>query len=153
MGDAIMDVAEAQKSYNDILTKTAEETANTARELADKELSFHLDILNQIEDAYTGTLSYLNSMEKAEYLDRTAQLKLNSGDSQGYFDTLYKQLEYEKATSTTKESYIPKFERYIAELSKAEPEEDPVVEKLDDILEQNVKIEEAISRASYQGSF
>ncbi len=95
----------------------------------------------------------MNSAQKASYLGETAQYKLASGDSKGYFDTLYKQLEYEKKTAVTREDYIPIFERYISELQEAEPEAttDDVVDQLKEANERLEKLEDAISRSPYQG--
>jgi len=141
IGDALMTVEEATKSYTDLLMQQAE-----------VELAFHEGTLDKIIDLYTESSSYLNSIEKADYLGAVSSNLLDIGDTQGYLDTLAEQLAFEKATATTKEDYIPIFENYISQLQNAEPEEDPVVKTLEDILEQNARIEEAIANSSYQAS-
>ncbi len=157
-GDMTAAVKAAEEAAADEAKAAADEAkAALASKLAllQKELSFHEGILSQIENAYSGTLSYLNSIEKEEYLGRLAQSQLSTGNTQSYFDTLYKQLEYGKKMSVTREDYIPKFERYIAELSKAEPETtlDDVVESNENIAEEILSLRTAISRASFQGAF
>jgi hypothetical protein len=122
---------------------------------AQKEYDFHKGILDKIESAYTGSLSYLNSLEKASFLGALAQNKFANGDTQGYFDTLYAQLDVEKKMSTTKEDYALKFDEYINALQGADQEKttEDVVERLDDILEQNIRIEDAINRGAFQAPF
>ena len=119
------------------------------------ESNFYKDILKRIESAYSGSLSYLNSLEKADYFGALAQDKFDSGDTKGYFDALYKQLENEKKMSVTKEEYAVKFDKYINELKDAEPEAttDDVVDKLDSLIQETIKLQNAISRGSYQKAF
>ncbi len=110
------------------------------------------DYLSRLEDAYTGNLSYLNSIEKAKVLGVFAQKKLENGDTQGYFDSLYKQLEYEKKMSTTREEYAWKFDEYIRKVGEeGQPKTlNDVVSAIDELLEQDKKIEDAIIRSSLQ---
>ena len=146
-------INELEQQAIDDAKQAAEDKLNAQKEAMQNELAFHEDILNRIENAYTGTLNYMNSLEKASVLGELANVKLASGDTQGYFDTLYKQLEYEKNVSTTREEYAQKFDRYIAELQGADYEPktlDDVVDSLDELIEQNKKIEDAIATASYQ---
>jgi len=146
------DLTEAQEALNEA-NDTAQELLDERMRLGEIELAFHQGILKRIEDAYMGANSYLNSVEKIGFLASVAEVKLESGDTQGYFDTLYSQLELEKKMSITREEYIPTFEQYINELKIAEPEKttDDVVKSLMELLNQNIKIEEAILRASFQG--
>jgi len=121
--------------------------------LAQDELAFHKDILGRIESAYTGSASYLNSVQQASLLGGIAAAKLESGDTQGYFDTLYAQLGQEKVNSSTIEDYAVNFDSYISTLQNAEYEPATtadVVAGLETILEQNKRIESAIEGASYQ---
>jgi hypothetical protein len=151
------------KEYFDYMNKLAEDDLNKKKEIADKELqlksdelAFHKDILARIESAYTGSLNYMNSIERGSALSAIAINKLNSGDTQGYFNTLYKELEYEKKTATTREQYAVEFDKYIAELKGAEFEPkttDDVVETLEELIEQNKRIEDAIANGSYQAPF
>jgi hypothetical protein len=109
--------------------------------------------LKRIQDAYLGSLSYFNSLEKASYLESQDMNLLEAGDTQGYFDTLYKQLEYEKKMSTTKEQYALDFDTYVSELKNAEYEPkttDDVVKTLEELIEQNKRIEDAIEMSSFQ---
>ena len=131
----------------------AEKIAEAKRKMAEDELAFHQDILRRIEEAYSGTLNYMNSAEKAAALAGLAQVKFNAGDTQGYFDTLYSQLESEKRISATREEYAVKFNSYTSSLQNAEFEPkttDDVVDSLEEILEQNRRIEDAIEHASFQ---
>jgi len=133
--------------------RLSDETMRLQVDEAKNVLAFHEDILNRIEKAYSGSLSYLNSIEKADYLDRFAQQQLSTGNTQGYFDALYKQLEYEKKISTSREEYAIKLDTYIAKLKDAEYQEKTigdVVISLENIREQIVSIEGTIENASYQ---
>ena len=123
--------------------------------LAKASLTFHKSILSKIQDAYTGSLSYLNSLEKSAYLGNLAKSQLEQGDTQSYFDSLYKQLEYDKKMSTTKEDYALKFEGYINKLRGAEEPTTltDVNDTLGEILVQNKKLETAISKSSYQKAY
>ena len=141
--------------YYEYVAEKAEEAHDKEMEWQQKRLEFYKGILSMIENAYTGSLSYLNSIEKADYLDQLATEKLANGDDEGYLDTITSQLEYEKAISTTREEYAAHFNEYINELQTAEPEKDldDVVETLEEILAQNKKLEEAIVRSSYQQNY
>ena len=110
------------------------------------------DYLSRIQEAYTGELSYLNSLQKAKVLDIIAAKKLEKGDTQGYFDTLYKQLEYEKKMSVTKEDYAWKFDEYIRTVGEEKTPKTltDVVAAIDELLEQEKRIEDVIIRLSLQ---
>lgn len=158
--------------FND-MTSAADELAEAAQDAIDKELAlaatvnaerlaylqsesaFLEGMFSRIEAAYTGSQSYLNSLEKSQYLGNLASSKLASGDSQGYFDTLFAQLGADQKTATTSEEYALKFERYIGTLQEAGYEEKTttdVVDSIELLIEQNVRIEDAISRGSFQGA-
>ena len=74
------------------------------------------------------------------------------GDSGSYLDSLATQLALIKETTTTKEEYIPMFNRYIGELQNAQPEAtlDDVVDELQDIKNALSEVEDSIARASYR---
>ena len=118
------------------------------------QVSFYDDILNRIQDAYTGSLSYLNDIEKADYLTQQADAYLLTGDIPNYLDTLAEQLEYEKAISVTKEDYVPLFDEYINSLQTAEYEAeattDDVVEQIQITNEKLDSLADAIEQSSYQ---
>lgn len=142
-----------------IAQEEADELAQIVKEKYDLEvsaatslLSFNEDILKRIETAYSGSINYMNSREKASALGSIANAQFAAGDTSSYFDTLFKQLEYEKKISTTREEYAVQFNRGIAELQNAEPDTtlDDVNQTLSDILEQNARIEDAIATASFQ---
>ncbi len=116
-------------------------------------VNFYTDILKKIQDAYTGSLSYLNSFEKISYLENLGAAQLASGNSQGYFDSLYKQLEYEKKMSVTREEYAVNFDKYIEALQDAEHEKttDDVVETLESIYDRLGDVQTSIEKSSYQG--
>ena len=142
LGDALIRSENAAKAYSDYQNETMVEI-----------LDFNKNILNSIKTAYEGTLSYFNSIEKASYLDKVAKQYLATGDTQSYFDTLYKQLEYEKKMSKTKEEYAMKFDSYVSELQNVDyipKTTNDVVNKLEDLIDQNKRIEDAIAGAAYQ---
>ena len=132
-----------------------QENMDREMEWQNTRLSFYKDIEGKITSAYTGTLSYLNMVEKADFMAQIAQQQFEAGDTQGYFDSLGKQLEYEKKMALTKEEYALQFDSYISELQNAEPEKttDDVVQSLEDLLEQNRRIEDAIANSSFQKTF
>ncbi len=137
------------QAMSDVLQPLLQEMIDAAN--AEKE--FYQQILDTIQEAYLGSLSYLNTMEKAVYAAELAQQQLENGDSQGYIDSLGKQLEYEKKMSITREDYALKFEEYIEELKNAEYEEDPAeraADSLEEIQKQIEDLKTAIERSSYQ---
>ncbi len=119
----------------------------------EKQKDFYENIISMIDDAYLGSLSYLNSMEKAQYAGEAAARALESGDSQTYIDKLGEQLEYEKAMSVTKEEYIPLFDAYIQELQNAEPEKDigDAVTELETLNKKVDELQDIIEKAQFQG--
>ncbi|MCD6432684.1 MAG: hypothetical protein J7L21_01450 [Sulfurimonas sp.] len=146
--DKWAELSDALKNYSAALEE------KTRAELAaiNVQITFYEGILSRIESAYSGSLSYFNSLEKIAYLGELAVTKFGAGDTQGYFNTLYSQLEHEKKMSATREDYTLSFESYILELKNAEPEAtlDDVV---DEIKESNIKLDnltDAIAESSYQ---
>jgi len=121
-------------------------------QMLEAELDFYDDILNRIDDAYLGSLSYLTTVEKADYAEESAARYLDLGDTTSYLDALAEQLAFEKETTTTKEEYIPLFDRYITELQAQEPEStlDDVVDELQEIQAAVADLEDAVARASYR---
>jgi len=99
------DLSSAIKDYASALDDAQQEAYNRQIEMLNKQLDFYTDILDRINKAYTGALSYLNTIEKANYIGDYAMQQLENGNTQGYFDSLYKQLEHEKRLSTTREDY------------------------------------------------
>jgi len=153
------DYYEVIKAQNEEIKVSNEEALAIQQENLDRELewqntrlAFYKDIESKIKSAYTGTLSYLNFVEKADFMGRMAQSQFEAGDTQGYFDSLGKQLEYEKKMALTKEEYALKFDSYISELQSAEPEKttDDIVESIESLIVQNIRIEDAIANSSYQ---
>jgi uncharacterized protein len=150
--EVIKKQAEEVETAIDDARAIQEENMNKELEWQNKRLSFYKDVEGKIVSAYTGTLSYLNMVEKADFMAKIAEMQFGTGDTQGYFNSLGKQLEYEKKMALTKEEYALKFDSYINELQNAEPEKttDDVVQSLEDLLEQNRRIEDAIANAAYQ---
>ncbi len=156
----LLRLQETYAEYFDHLALIAEEELSNAKDLLDRrmeaaqaELAFHTEVLNNVKSLYSGSISWMNSIEKAGFLGAIAEAKLEAGDSQGYFDTLYAQLEAEKRMSVTLEDYKIKFEKGINDMKSFEPKAttDDVVKTLMDILNATIDTKEAIQRASYQG--
>ena len=143
-------MSSAIQAYADAL----EEVAQKQIDAVNVQIDFYSGILSDITSAYTGALSYFNSMEKADYYGRQAKIAIQGGDSTSYFSALSKQLEYEKKMSVTKEAYMPLFNEYIDELKLAEPEKttDDVVESLDSLNKKLDEVKDAIEQSAYQGA-
>jgi len=86
-----------------------------------KEIDFYKNIGKEINDAYTGTLSYLNTHEKNIFLSKQAEKYKAKGDNQSYIKTLKEQLQNEKKMSATREDYAIKFDKYIQEVKAEKP--------------------------------
>ncbi len=151
--------AEAEK-LADEAAEAKDKAAAAAKDILDAriaaaqdEVAFHEGILAQLSTAYTGALNYMNSLELSNTLGNMALDQLAAGDSQGYFDTLYKQLAEDKKMAITREDYAAKFDSYTSELRGAEYKPktiDDAVDTLEQILEQNRKLEAAIAKGAYQ---
>ncbi len=153
-------MSSALRAYNTIIESLEKDRLEeekkkleAEKKVLNEQLKFYEDIMKRIDSAYGGSLSYMNSIEKADYFERRAEVDINSGDSKAYFDSLSKQLEYEKAMSITKEEYIPLFDEYIKNLKDAEPEKttDDVVDSLEDINKKIDELKDTIEASSYQG--
>ena len=122
------------------------------KEKVRKDIAFYQDIMRRIENAYTGQNSYLNSYEKSVYLEKYANRYKTKGDESNYLKALQEQLAYDKKTSTTREAYEKKFEKYIAELQKQRPKKttDDVVDELQALREDLDEIKNAIETSAYQ---
>ena len=142
------------RAYQDLLDSEKEEKLNKEMEVLKAQISFYEDVLKSINDAYLGSLSYLNSMEKAQYAASAAQKAFDDGDTQSYIDNLGKQLDYEKRMSVTKEDYMSSFDSYIDELKKSEPEAtmDDAVDELQSLNDKIDDLQDAVEKASYQGA-
>ncbi len=150
--NAMSSALQGLQSAIDAAADEADEKMQEQIDLLQEQVDFYQDVLNTINDAYMGALSYLSSEEKANYAGQMADDALAAGDTQGYFDALGEQLEYEKRMSVTKEEYIPKFEEYIDKLKEAEPEADTddVVDELEAVNAKLNDVIDAIEKASYQ---
>ncbi len=140
-------LVDANKASIEMHEQFKEDYINAKREYGD----FLEDKLGSIVDAYTGALSYLNSVEQAAYLEQMALQETNN-------DTKIEIMEAELAVGKKtmgSEEYNSKFDAYIRELQRQEPEKtlDDLDETLEQILEQNKRLETAIGRSSYQSNF
>jgi len=169
-GTKLAELLNHQQTYFDYYNFIIEEEKRLAEEqqriaderqrLLEKELeainlqiAFYDDILKRITNAYTGSLSYLNAIEKASYLENLTNQQVNSTDSSTYLDNLALKLGFEKKMSTTRENYAELFHDYIDTLKGVEYEEKTLDDVVESIEEGNKKLEElttAIERASYQ---
>jgi len=145
LSDALKSLQDAE---NELIQKRIDAVNN--------EINFYEEVKRLIDDAYLGSLSYLNSMEKAQYAAEKAQEAINAGDTATYFSELGKQIEYEKKMSVTKEEYMLKFNDYIEKLQSAEYVPEKTTDDVVDELElANTKLDnllDAIEKASYQGA-
>ena len=152
---ALKSVEDATNAALEAEKEAADALLAVELEMLTGQTAFYEDILKSITDAYTGSLSYLDSIQKIEYLDNLGDYQLESGDTASYLDTLLQQLGYDKAMTTTKEDYIPIFEKYIDALEDAEyvPEATTadVVEEIELTNEKLDGVMLAIEKASYQG--
>jgi TP901 family phage tail tape measure protein len=78
------------------------------------------DIFQSVADAYVGSLSYFTQAQKADYASGYLKLAGQSNGSISTVDAARLAVETALKTSSTKEDYIPVFERYIAELENQE---------------------------------
>jgi len=119
-----------------------------------KEISFYENIVKLIDDAYTGSLSYLTTMEKAVYAAEKATEALASDDQQAYIKNLTDGLAHEKRMSATKEEYELKFNAYIDKLAEMDyVEEKTTDDVVDELALANEKLDalmDAIEKASYR---
>ena len=149
------EISSALQNYNDALEEKLQleqEKLQLELDALNEELAFYKNIKQLIDTAYTGALSYLNTMEKAEYAGQQALVSLEGGDTQGYIAGLSKQLDYEKKMSTSRENYLLLFEDYTNELRQQEPEKtlDDVVDSIEATNEKLDDLHDAISKSSYQ---
>jgi len=148
VGSALLDVAEAEKALHEI-RKQAELDKVKA------EIAFYEDIFKRIMNAYSSSISPFNSREKAEHAGNFADAFEGQGNQQGYFDSLYKELEYEKKMSVTKEAYAILFDEYMRDLKNADyVEEKTTNDVVDELVVANQKLDDlmdTIEKASYKG--
>jgi hypothetical protein len=142
--DKWSEMSNAVRALNDAI----KEEQRVAIDKLTAELTHLGDVLGRITDAWTGSLSYLTSMEKIGYLSGIAQEQ--SGMNQ--LDTLAEELAIQKRMSTTKEEYMPLFDEYITNLVVSEEEKttDDVVDELQKVNENIAEMRDAIEKASYQ---
>jgi hypothetical protein len=101
-------------------------------------------MIGDISDAWLGNLSYLTIQQKADFASGYLSI---AGISNGAIDTVEAaRLAAETAlnSTTTKEEYIPIFNRYITELENSAPEStlDDVVDRLDSLIGRVSELEE-----------
>ncbi len=147
-------MSDAIQGYHDVVSALEDEKYQKEMDILNEQVAFYEDILSRIDDAYLGSLSYFNTMQKAEYAGEQAAEAFGSGDTQSYIDHLGQQLEFERKMSVTKEDYAEKFDAYIEELQKTEPEAttDDVVDELESLNQKIDTLTDAIEKASFQGA-
>jgi len=145
---AWQDMSTALRNYQDALEQKTEEEKSAVK----TDIDFYTNLLQTIRDTYSGNLSYLNSVEKASYLERIASVYQDEGDSANYIKTLQTQLEYDKRLSVTKEAYASKFDLYVEKLQEQEPEATTtdVVEELSKLRDDLEDIKYIVEQSSYQ---
>ena len=120
LGSALLAVETATKSYNDLL------------------MTDGLAAVKSITDAWLGSLSYLTDIQKTEYASGLLTLSTTDDDSINSVDAAKLAAETAMRTTSTKEEYIPVFNRYISEL-EAEGEEattTDILNKLDELIKE-----------------
>lgn len=112
------------------------------------------DMIKNVSDAWLGNLSYLTLQQKADFASGYLSISGNSG---GVIDTVESaKLAAQIAlnATTTKEEYIPIFNRYIKALEDQAPQAttDDVVAELRELIEEVQGLRNDTSRASFQES-
>lgn len=102
-------------------------------------------MIKSVADAWLGNLSYLTLAQKAEYASGYLEYAKQSNGEISTIDSARAMAEIALKTSSTKEEYIPVFERYITELEKQAPEAttDDVVYELRMLRAEIVELKEA----------
>jgi hypothetical protein len=135
------DMSSALRAYNDVQATAIK-----------KDIAFYENIIGQIEGAYTGSNSYLNSTEKSDYLAIRADYYKANDDNTNYIKALREQLASDKKMSTSREEYAVNFDRYIKELQSQEPEAttDDVVESIDNLKNELSDIKDLLQESNIQ---
>ncbi len=142
----LLKLSDAYNSFADMQEKLRKEQLDKEKERLQKLLDWNKQILSKLEDFWDGSLSYLNSTEKAAKLQEIANLKIQQGDVVGYLETQQKALEFEKKIARTREEYALKADRYVYDLQKAKPDTTlkDVVKSIEELKAENAKIREEI---------
>lgn len=80
------------------------------------------EAVSQITDAWLGNLSYLTLKQKAEYASGYFDISKKSGGAIDTVESARLMAETALKSTSTKEDYIPIFERYVTELENKAPE-------------------------------
>jgi len=142
--DSIDTTTEAGATMYGELTKLAPQFSDmtqTQKDLAQAEIDRLDEVNSKIVSMYTGSLSYLNSLEKSKFLEGSTDI-----------NSLEDKLALDKKLSTSREEYAIDFDTFINNLSNKEEEKTTtdVVNSLAELKIQNERIEEAITKASFQ---
>ena len=132
--------------YN--MTELASDLANTSNDAYEQSVS----AIQKISEAWLGNLSYLTRAQKAEFA--SGYYKMGLSADQGAINTVEAArlaAETALAATSTREEYIPVFERYIAELEKevSDASLNDVVGKLDVLIDSIRELEDTYIQTSY----
>jgi hypothetical protein len=139
------DMSNALRAYNDAQTTVIK-----------RDVDFYNNILQQIDDTFTGSMSTLSSYDKAAYAEQRALAYQADGDTTNYLKMLQTQLDSERKMSRTKEEYERSLIRYREELRTQKPDsiENKQLESLEDLNQKLENIEEILDNENiiyYQG--
>ena len=142
--DGLDTTTEAGATMYGELTKLApqfNDMTQVQKDLAQAEIDRLDEVNSKIVSMYTGSLSYLNSLEKSKFLEGSTDI-----------NSLEDKLALDKKLSTSREEYAIDFDTFINNLSNKEEEKTTtdVVNSLAELKIQNERIEEAITKASFQ---
>ncbi len=139
-------VISLSKSFLDLTKATdAQEAAN---------LKAAQTAIKSITTAWTSNLSYLTTQQKQDYAElaasQTSEILADSGMSAS--DLAKTAATYAMKAATTKEEYMPAFDRYITALEADAPEAtlDDVLDELKRISEEVITLQDATTTASYR---
>jgi methyl-accepting chemotaxis protein len=150
MTSASDDLTKAAQDASDEAAKAAQEAIDAEKALANERTQMMQDMIKSVSDAWLGNLSYLTLQQKTAYASGYLAFASNSGGMIDTVEAARVAAETAMRTSSTKEQYIPVFERYIQELENKAPDAtlDDVVTELQTLREQFSDLEATIRKTA-----
>ncbi len=127
---------------------------NTLTKAMEKQEEEAKKSIENIADAWVSNLSYLTLQQKADYATAYLKLGTKDPDSISVVQAAKTAAEYAMKTATTKEDYIPAFDKYIKTLENEKPANtlDNVVEELRVIAKEVQELQDITTVASYRSA-